>query len=270
MLTNDGLKIHTTEWLVDNPKANFYIVHGYAEHANRYDHLAEFLNKKKMSVYSFDLRGFGRSEGDRAYIDHFNQYTNDLDIWLYGKLNKNLPHFLFGHSLGGLIVTSYLLDNPSKAKKINGSILSGPALMPAPDLAPMLLKFSSIIGKLFPRMKTVDLESDRISKDPEVVKAYNEDPLVYQGKWIARTGSSIVDQMNKVQGRTEEFNFPIFIAHGESDRLANIEGSKKFFDHIESEDKTFRAYPNMHHELVNEPEKEVFMKDILDWMKKRI
>jgi len=270
MITSDGLELKTTIWSVENAKANIFLIHGYAEHSGRYEHVADFLNKNNINLYGIDLRGHGESEGKQAYINSFKQFTDDIDIWLNQYADLKVPAFIYGHSMGGLVATAYLQEYVCPLSNLSGLLLTAPAFMPKKDLAPTLIKFSSYIGKYFPKLKTIQLDPRLVSSDPVEVKKYIDDPLVYSGKWYARTASELIAKMKDVQKNASSFNYPVFVAHGSKDRLAEIEGSQKFFKNIVSTDKTFHIEKDAFHELVNEPTKLDIMNMMLSWINSRL
>ncbi len=270
LTTSDGLRLFTQSWLPSGePRAHLLIVHGYAEHSSRYQHLAAFLNLHGIAVYSFDLRGHGQSEGKQAYVDRFELYLKDLTAVLdrvrLGAAKK--PVFLFGHSMGGAIVTMYVI---TRQPKIDGVILSGPALKVSEDISPLLQSVSSIISAVAPKLKTIKLDATAVSRDPEVVKKYLADPLVYTGPTYARTGAELLAAAKFIGPRMEQFRLPVLIMHGTADRLTDPEGSKQLYGRAATPDKELKLWEGLYHELVNEPEKKEVMDTILAWMEQRI
>jgi len=268
--TKDRLNLFTRTWDVDDAKANIYIVHGIAEHSGRYNGIADFFNERNCSAHSFDLRGHGKSEGDPIFISKFQDMADDMEIWMNSVFNSSKPSFLFAHSLGALVCAYYLLYKKPKLKGLVGVMYTAPAFMISKDLAPILQKLAPIIGTIFPKMKTVGLDGKYISKDQAVVKAYQEDPLVYHKKSHAKTGWEIMKAMKWVQSKASEFSYPLYLGHGTEDKLTELEGSKVFIENIKSTDKTFKIYEGLYHELFNEPEKEIFYKDLDNWFMARL
>jgi len=268
--THDKLSLFTREWTVDNALANVYVVHGIAEHSGRYNEIAQFFNSKSCNVLSFDLRGHGKSEGDRMYISDFKLLAEDMGTWMSHVYDSSKPAFIFAHSLGALVSSYYLLLKKPQLPSLKGIMFTGPGLMISKDLAPILQKLAPIIGNLLPRMRTVGLDGAYISKDPEVVRAYQKDPLVYHKKSHAKTGWEVMKAMKWVQSMAEEFSYPLYLAHGTVDKLSELEGSKLFFGNISSQDKTLKIYEGLYHELFNEPERDVFYKDLEAWLTPRL
>ncbi len=265
-----GVSLFVQHWLPEGEaKAKVLLVHGYAEHSSRYAHFAEFLTGADYAVYAYDHRGHGLSSGKRAYIDRFSLLLKDLTAvfdWMRkGKEKK--PVFLFGHSMGGAVVALYCL---SRKPELQGVILSGAALQVSRDIAPLLQKFSSALGSLIPNVPTVKLNPEYISRDPEVVKAYIEDPLVYTERIYARTGAEMLDATRTLQGELDRFDYPVLILHGGDDKLAETEGSRRLYERAASNDKTLKVYPGAFHELVHETNREEVMADILDWLEQHL
>ncbi|MBN2179336.1 MAG: lysophospholipase [Deltaproteobacteria bacterium] len=262
----DGFQLFERWWVPEGEtKAVVVIVHGLAEHSGRYSHVAKRLNEDGYAVYTFDLRLHGRSGGAKAFVKSFDDYLADLDVFLARVREKEpqKPLFLLGHSMGGTISALFAI---TRKPDIRGLLLSAAALKMGDDISPILISLSGIIGSILPKLPTVKLDSGAISKDPEVIKKYDTDPLNYRGGTPARTGAEIVRATRIIQERMEEINVPILIMHGTADRLANIEGSKELNERARSADKTLKLYEGLYHEILNEPEKEEVMDDIIEWM----
>lgn len=269
--THDGKRLYTQIWEPDGErKAAIFLIHGLAEHSGRYAHFADKMNRHGCAVHTFDGRGHGQSELPKpsAYFSNMDDYLRDVD-GLFRQMKaaaENIPCFLFGHSMGGGITVAYALKyRPETA----GILLSGAALQPGDDVSPFLISMSSLLSFLTPRLKVLQLDSDHLSNDPEVVARYNSDPLVYTGKIPARTGAEILRMTQFIQQSIQEFDFPVLIMHGTADLLSSPDGSKTLYERARSEDKTLRLYEGFFHELINEVEKERVMDDMLAWMEKR-
>jgi len=263
--TADDLNLFEQWWRPEeNPKATVIIVHGYAEHSTRYTHVAEHLVNNGYAIETFDLRGHGQSEGKRAFVRSFDEYLGDLEQFLerVKQRIKAKNTFLLGHSMGGAIVSLFAI---TRKPDIKGLILSGPALKISDDISPLLVRLSSIIGTFLPRLPTIKLDSSGISRDPEVVRRYDNDPLVYRGGIPARTGAEITGATRMIQAGMESISLPLLILHGSDDRLADPEGSKSLYERAQSKDKNLKLYEGYYHEVMNEPEKEMVLADIVEW-----
>jgi alpha-beta hydrolase superfamily lysophospholipase len=262
----DGLKLYDQWWrLQSKPRASVVILHGICEHSGRYNEAAEFLTAQGYAVDTFDLRGHGKSEGIKVYVESFDNYLKDLDVFL-DRVRLRLPDmpvFLLGHSMGGGICSMYCI---TRQPDIRGVILSAPSVKISEDISPFLQKISSVLSKLFPKLPAIKLETADLSRDPEVLKRRDNDPLVYQGKILARTGAEILQATRLIQAQMERISQPLLILHGTEDRLADVEGSKMLYDGVKERDKTLKLYNGLFHEIMNEPEKEQVLHDIVAWM----
>lgn len=269
--THDGIKLYLQAWLPEDPKAAVLIVHGLGEHSGRYEHFAKKLVAHQISVFTFDGRGHGKSSSPSptAYFNNYEDYLKDIDA-LFGKVKGyagNVPAFIFGHSMGGGLVTSYVVNYQPDAK---GIILSAAALMPAENVSKILIAASSWISKFSPKLKVLKLDSKMVSRDLEEVRKYDEDQLVYHQAIPARTAYEILRMMGEVEEKMPTITLPILILHGTDDKLVNPKGSELLFSKISSQDKMLTKYPGLYHELLNEFEKEQVMDEILIWIEKRL
>lgn len=263
---SDGQRLFERSWLPErDPRSAVGIVHGYAEHSGRYDHVAERLVASGHAVYAFDLRGHGRSEGRRAYVRTLDEHVADLEAFLarVGEREPDLPLFLLGHSMGGTIVTSLLV---SGRRDVSGVILSGAALQPGRALSRLVQGFISLLGRLAPRLPLAKLKSEKISRDPDVVAGYDSDPLVHRGRMQAGTASAIIRATRAIDAQMEAITLPLLILHGTSDDLTDPDGSRRLYQRAGSPDKTLKLYDGLYHEVLNEPEKQQVLSDILDWL----
>jgi len=257
----DGLKVNVIKWHVEQPKAHLLVVHGFAEHAARYDHFAQFLNAREVSVTSYDQRGHGKSEGVRAHVDRFIQFVHDLQ-----EIKQTIegPIFLMGHSMGGLVVNEYLLTQ--EVKDVIGVISGSAALEVDPSLSPLLQKLAPIIGYLLPKLKTEKLDISTLTRSPDNLKSYNTDPLNYLEGMRARIAAEMLQTIKKNRLILDKVKLPLLVTHGGGDRIAMPGGSKKLYKDASSEDKTLKLYPGLYHELIHEPEKHEVMSDIAKWI----
>jgi alpha-beta hydrolase superfamily lysophospholipase len=269
LLTNDGLQLHTQQWATEQTAAIVVLVHGYGEHCDRYGHVAQTLVEEGAAVFAYDQRGYGRSEGTRAYVDAFDDYLDDLSLVLHRVRTQSpdLPLFLFGHSMGGLVVLKYVLD---RSPSVRGLMLSAPAIEINPDLAPLLRKLARVLGRIAPRLPTTRSPEGAISRDPSVVEEAQQDPLNYHGRVLARTGAEMLRAGDDVRGRLDALRTPFLLLHGTADRLANPKWSKRLYERAAAEDKTLHLYDGLYHETFNEPEQDAVLSDLGAWIRSRI
>ena len=267
--TPDGLSLAVEHHQSAAPcRSIVVIVHGYADHQGRYAWLAKSLAERGHSVITYDQRGHGQSSGRRAYIASFDLYLDDLGAMLAKAriARPDVPLFLFGHSMGGAVSTLYCLEREAE---IDGLILSSAALR-LPDIAPLLQRFSSLVGRLLPHLPTVKLNLSHLSRDANVGKRAATDPLYYHGRMPARTGAELVSATQRIAQRMEELTIPILLFHGTEDRLTAPAGSTQLYSRAQSTDKTLALYPGFYHETYNEPEREQVLDEILEWLDERV
>lgn len=262
----DGLELYQQCWLPDGPaRAVVVMVHGVNEHSGRYARLAGELNQRGYAVYTMDLRGHGRSGGDRVLIRSFDDHLDDVETLLerVAAREPGKPLFLFGHSMGGAIVTLLAI---TRTPKVQGIILSSPALLIAGNVFPILRKLAAFFSRVWPSLRLVRLGCRFISHDQTVVEAFRNDPLVFHGKMPVRTGAEILRSADVIQKRMEAVRLPLLILHGTGDYVTDPDGSRQLHARAESKDKTLRLYPGLYHEVFSEPEREQAVNDLLDWL----
>ena len=263
---SDGVQLFEQSWFSKTePKAIVVIIHGYAEHSTRYAHVAEYFASSGFAVHTFDLRGHGKSDGKNTHVNSFDEYLTDVDTFL-SRVRDSHPGkkiFLLGHSMGGAIASLYVI---TRQPDLAGLLLSGAAVKISDDISPFLIKISGIIAGILPKLPTIKLDGTAISRDPQIVEKYDNDPLVYRGGIPARSGAEINRSTIQIQEKMEAIKLPLLVMHGTADRLADPEGSKQLYTRASSEDKTLKLYEGLYHEILNEPEKENVMADIVAWL----
>ena len=269
--THDGKELYLQAWMADVPKAAMLLVHGLGEHSSRYLHLVEKLNEAGVSVFNFDGRGHGKSAKDKldAFFESADDYLKDIDA-LFGKVKSyspGLPAFIYGHSMGGGLVAAYVLKYKPEAA---GVVLSSPAIKEAEGTSKILIVLSSMISKYFPKLKALKLDENKVSRIPEEVQKYLQDPLVYTEAIPARTGYELLQLMNYIQGNASEFNLPVLLIHGSDDGLTNPKGSELLFEKAKSADKTLKIFPGGYHELINDLDRDEVMNLIVSWIEIRL
>lgn len=265
-----GAKLHLQKWLPeDAPKAVILLVHGYAEHAGRYRYFAEHCVGKGYAVFAIDHWGHGQSDGTPGYVPGFSVFHDGVDQLVADARQDfpELPLLLVGHSMGGLISATYLLTEQSK---FAACVLSGPAIKAAEEPSAVLKAISGFLSRFFPKLGVIELDSNGVSRDPEVVADYLADPLVYNGKMGARLAAEMLNNMTRIQASARQISLPVLLLHGEKDSLAAADGSVFLESQISSTDKKLRIYPELFHEIFNEPEKDRVLNDMTDWLDKQL
>jgi alpha-beta hydrolase superfamily lysophospholipase len=263
------LSIYSQFWLADSARASAIIVHGVGEHSGRYAQVAHCLVEAGCSVYTLDLRGHGRSGGERAVIDRFSHAVADIDqlVDLVAATEKGRPLFMIGHSMGGALSLCYALEHQ---EKLSGLILSAPAV--ALDGAPWLMRQSSkLLSQIAPRMGAVAVDPKLVSRDAEMVNAYVTDPLNWHGRLPVRTLAELVVFAERLPRRLSSLRLPLLLMHGGDDKLAGVSGSKMVHDGVSSTDKTLRVYPGLYHEIFNElpADRAQVLRDLVEWIEQR-
>lgn len=268
-MSSDGLKIMTEHWLPKEYKAIVVVVHGYGEHSGRYRHVIRALTDAGYAVFTLDHRGHGQSEGLRAYFDSFDQPVNDLRDYINNIREDHDEErlFILGHSMGALITLAYTLRYP---EGLAGIIVSAPPVNADANVSPALVRLGNILTKVIPKqpfVKLVPLET--LSRDPDVIRAFEKDPLTYKGNMRVRMGTALNDTAKWVRERLEELKLPMLVLYGEDDKLVNPSGSQLLYEKATSADKTLKSYPELRHEILNEPEREIVIADIIAWLDAR-
>lgn len=265
--TFDGTKLFYSKDIVDSAKAVVVIVHGLCEHLERYNYFTKKLNDFGYTVYRFDNRGHGKSGGERGYIENFQDFFKDADkvVDMALEENKGLPVFMFGHSMGGFITAGYGMKYKNKLK---GQILSGAAV--TEPYAFKDLKKDNYFEK-HPREKSPNALSKFICRDENVVKDYDNDPLVLKETNIKLLGEAFIKGSKWISENVKNYEYPCLILHGEMDRIVKNEASKWMFNNIHSDDKSMKIYPKCYHEILSEKEeKDDVIEDIHRWIEERI
>lgn len=257
-------------WLPEGEmKAVLLVVHGIGEHSGRYMNVVNHFVPLGYAIYSLDHVGHGKSEGEREVIEDFRDFTHSLAIYhdMVKEWQPDKPFFLFGHSLGGLIATVYLLERQDDFK---GAVISAPAVKVSENVSQMTILMGKLFSVIAPKMGVVSLDPTGISRDPEVVEAYVNDPLVFIGKTPARLASEILKAMMRVMAEAETITLPFITVQGSEDKIVDPNSAQMLFDKAGSTQKRIKIYEGLYHEVFNEPEREVVLKDVEDWLEAQL
>jgi alpha-beta hydrolase superfamily lysophospholipase len=250
-------------------RAVIVLAHGLAEHSGRYQTVVKDLTDRHYGIYSLDHIGHGRSEGDRCCVKSFNDLVQPIHnlVLEIKQSHPLLPVFLLGHSMGGLICGNYLLDHQNQ---VDGAIFSAPAVLghQQPDLKMVLkLIYYALVS---PQKGVLQLDAKGVSRNPAVVAAYVQDPLVYTGKVPACMMLALAKAMRRLQLKANRITAPVLILQGDKDKLVNPEGARLLYDQVSSPDKFLQRYPPSYHEILNELEYPLVLSAITDWVRKHI
>ncbi|MFQ5629221.1 MAG: alpha/beta hydrolase [bacterium] len=262
-------QIFTRSWLPEtNIKAIVFLIHGYAEHSGRYAHVADFFTNEQCGVFGLDHHGHGKSEGRRADCLRFDDYIEDGKHFIDQVTAKypQLPRFIFGHSMGGAIAIKCVLRFP---QSFSGLLVTGCAIKISNNVSPFLQKLANLVAAVLPWLPVQSLDAAVISRNPQIVRNYDSDPLVYRGKVRARMGAQLLRASQEITANLEKITIPFWAGHGTSDKLIDPVGSQWLFDRAMSTDKTLRLFDGLYHEILNEPEKEVVLAEMVTWIQKQ-
>ena len=264
-----GLSIYHQSWLPDTePKAVLLVVHGWAEHSGRYGNLVNYIVPRGYGVCALDLRGHGKSEGMRGYIDRFTDYLPDVKTFFDIVKSEHPNHkvFLFGHSMGGTVATTYTIRYQ---EGLAGLLLSGASLMVGPSLSSPLVPLARVLSVFLPKLGVTVLDASTISRDKAVVDAYVSDPLVYRGKITCRFGAEMLKTLSRLPSEMSQISIPLLIMQGTDDKLSDPGGSRLLYERAVSKDKTLKLYDGFYHEILNEPGRAQVLADMEAWLAAR-
>jgi alpha-beta hydrolase superfamily lysophospholipase len=264
----DGLTLYERSWFPDQSTAALVVVHGMVEHSGRYAPLAEQLAAQGWAVYAMDLRGHGRSGGPRAHVDRFDRFLDDLEILLerVRRREPGKPVFLFGHSMGGAIVTQLAVE---RSPNIQGMVLSAPALSVGNEVFPVLRRAAGFFSRFLPRLRFVRLGTRFLSRDQQVVAEFRADPLVFHKRFTVRIGAEVLRAGRRLCANLKSVRVPFLVMHGTDDRCTDPEASRRLYQEADSPDKTLCLYRGLWHDLLNEPEREQVRADVIRWLNGR-
>jgi alpha-beta hydrolase superfamily lysophospholipase len=265
-----GVRIVYDVWIPDTtPRGVVVLSHGYAEHARRYDHVAQRFGESGLVTYALDHRGHGRSGGKRVYLRDLSDYTGDFHtlVGIAAKDHPGLKRVVLGHSMGGGIVFAYGVEHPDD---YTAMVLSGPAVDAQAAVSPVMVFVAKTLGKIMPGLPVEQLPTDAVSRDPEVVAAYNADPMVYHGKLPAGIARALLSVGATMPQRAAALTAPLLVVHGEQDKLIPVGGSHHLLECVASEDAHLKVYPELYHEVFNEPERAVVLDDVASWIEVRV
>jgi alpha-beta hydrolase superfamily lysophospholipase len=265
-VTNEGDNIFAQKWMLEG-KSNAVIVmvHGLGEHIGRYAHVANYFNQNNISFYGFDHRGHGKSSGKRGHIGKSQFFIDDINtiIEITKKENPETPIFLYGHSLGGNMVLYYsLIVKPD----LKGIICTSPGLGTGEPVPPLKLFAAKVLKSLLPSMTMENgLDVENLSHNPQVIKAYKEDPLVHS-MVSTKLAMDMFANGDWTIENASHFALPLLLLQGSEDHVVNLEKTKQFAANVPSNLLTFKIFQGLYHEMHNEFEQLEVLTFILEWI----
>lgn len=262
------VNIFFRSWLPEGtPRAVVVICHGVNSHGGQHGWAAERFVEKGFAAYALDLRGRGRSEGERFYVEDIADYVADLagTIGIAKSRHPGLKVFLLGHSAGGVTSASYVLDNQDE---LAGFICESFAFqVPAPGF---LLSAIKGLSHVAPHLGVLKLRNEDFSRDSDWVAKLNADPYIQNETQPAATVAALVRADERLREAFPTIHIPLLILHGTEDRATVCHGSEFFYETAGSSDKTLKLYEGHYHDLLADLGKESVMADILEWIEARV
>ncbi len=253
---------------VEKPRARVLLIHGISEHSARHRHTVKFLTVQNIEVVRFDMRGAGRSGGKRQWCDHFSDYVDDTDQ-VYHWICRNadpLPLYVLGHSLGGAIAIHFAAE---MSRELDGLMLSGPALIPG-GVSPLLIFLGTWTDRIFPSARLPKpLDSGGISRIPEVVQAYIDDPLVCHNNTVHQ-GAEVMKGLRQIPQLLPSIQCPTVIFHGSEDKVISLAGSFEIVAGLGCAEKSLHVLPGGYHEPHNDLDSENYYRYMELWLNKRL
>jgi len=263
--TQDDINLYALDWAPQGePKAVVCLLHGLGEHCSRYDHVARALNQAGYAMLAFDLRGHGRSGGPRGHAPSADAFLEDIDH-LFVQAEKRYPgkpRFLYGHSLGGILALYYCLR---RKQDISGLVSTGAGLRSPLMEQKLKVAFANTMAAILPTMTlATGLNTEHLSREPQVAQDYRNDPLVHYKASLAMASSTIRAAQWTME-HARELTCPLLLMHGSADQLTYPSGSQEFSRRV-SGSCSLRLWDGLYHEIHNEPEKEQVIAEIVRWM----
>lgn len=267
----DGLRLYFRSWNGrPKPKAILAVVHGYLEHGGRYGFFVDHFAPLGYRVYTFDQRGHGRSGGKPAFVSSFTEYLQDVDGYLRQiQQREGDEHkiFLVGHSLGGLIALRFAIESP---EGLAGVVASSPYIGNKVPVPQAKLLAARLLSRVWPTMlMDANVDPALLSHDSDVVRNYDEDPLVGK-RFTVRWSAETLDAQATTLARAPELRIPCLLLQAGADGIADPEVSREFFRRLTAPDKEWKLYEGYYHEIFNEVGRDQVFRDIEEWLRKRL
>ena len=269
--TSDGTDLFVQDWTVEDPIAAVALFHGWGEHAARYAHVAKAFAAHRIALVGADLRGHGRSSGDRGYIDRFSDYYLDATA-IFEKAQSVVPGgptFVFAHSMGGLLAFDWMLSGFERAPA--GMVVSSPFMEVAVPVGLVKEKVGRLASKIAPKLALpTGLQGSDVTRDPELARLYDTDPLNLK-KATARWFTECEQAQARVRARIGKLSTPLLLLYGGSDRAVQPDATERLARDLTMSDKTVERLDGHYHELVNEPPevREPIIERMAEWIAKR-
>jgi len=264
-----GVWLHWQAWLpVGAARAVVVLAHGGLEHSGRYAHVADRLTGAGLVTYAIDFRGHGRSGGRAGQVERMSLLVDDLDrlVRLATERHSGIPVFVVAHSLGAMVALEYVVAGD---RDLAGLVLSGTGI-DVSGIPKLQARVARMLSAAAPNLRLMRFASDGVSRDPDVVRGYDEDPFVFRGRVPVRTAAELLVSADRVTPRLASVRLPLLVLHGGADPVATPAGARTVYERAVSVDKTLNVYDGLYHEIFNEPEKDTVIDDVVNWIEARI
>jgi alpha-beta hydrolase superfamily lysophospholipase len=265
----EGLALFAQSWVPKNSiRGNILLIHGLGEHSGRYSHVGVRFANAGYALSAFDLRGHGKSDGKRGHSPSLNAFLDDIDQFI--EINQSriydLPLFLYGHSLGGVLVINYSILRDAK---LSGLLVTAPSLRNEVETQIIKLAAVNLLSGIFPSLTFPSgLNVKYLSVDESIVEAYLNDPLVHDRASLSLAKHSL-KAISRIFGQADKLSSPILVMHGSMDKISFPSGTTDFVNKL-SGSVTFKLWEGFYHELHNEPDKEKVFAYMIDWLNTQI
>lgn len=264
----DGTVLFRRAWLSPDVRRALILLHGMADHSGRYDHVGSWFATHHCAVHALDLRGHGRSEGPRCHVDRFDDYLDDLQgfVACVREEHPGVPIVVVGHSMGGLIAISLFCE---RRVPVDLLVVTAAAL----EVGRVPSAMESLAVRLLRRFRpqttlALRLDAHALSRDPEVVRAYLEDPLVPRRVSVS-LALEFLAAAARMSRRGATLQVPTLLLHGDMDTLCLPRGARSLYNQMRTPGAKLLVYPKLRHELLNEPEQEQVFEDVNSWILER-
>lgn len=264
-----GTRLHYRAWPLESPKAALLVVHGLAEYSRRYEQLATTMAGAGIATYGLDLRGHGASDGPRGYVDRFEQFLEDVERFrrdVAGTLPEDVPRFLLGHSMGGLIGLRYLEE---RQPPLAGAIITSPwlGLVDEPSRATRML--AAVLDRVWPSLALPSgLDPEDLSHDPERVADYRDDPEIFT-TITPRLARQVDAAIEAAFRRTERIHVPVLFLLAGADPIVDPQRSLELARALRGPDVTINVLDGYYHEVLQEVGRTAVMAEIVEWIEQR-
>jgi alpha-beta hydrolase superfamily lysophospholipase len=264
-LDYSGMNIFALEWAPETEtRAALGLIHGLGEHIGRYHHVARRLTEAGYALVGFDMPGHGKSDGPRGFTS-YAEISQEMDHLLVeiGKRYPGKPAFLYGHSMGGVLVLEYVMKG---RHNLRGAIVTAPGLAPGQPVPVWKQLVAKGLAGVMPSFSVSNgLDRDKLSRDRAVVQAYQDDPLVHD-RASARLGRDILTRGNWTLAHAQEFPLPLLLMQGSADQIASTAATKRLAAIVPADRLTYQVWEGLYHEIHNEPEQEQVFEAMRNWL----